>query len=168
MLAVRAAGHAEDHPLHFLAAHEDPAFLLADKAITDSDAEEPIDVTWDKTQAQAPPGCTSRSATAYRRWLRDEMFSAGLVTRNMDLGDSLTDPDTLMWKLAWQLNRLPWWMQPREVTGRTLTDHALSNHDNGSSIVAYAATGDVASGGKKTVFGFDEVAKFARTTRSTP
>ena len=138
--------------------HQDPAFLLADKAITDSEgAEEPIDVTWDKTRAQ---GATWMYLMIFlRRWLRDEMFSAGLVTRNMDLGDSLTDPDTLMWKLVWQLQRLPFWLQPKKWT-RTLSDHALSNHDMSSTIVAYAATGDVASGGRKTVFGFDEVAKF--------
>jgi len=45
---------------------------------------------------------------------------------------------------------------------RSKTNHTLVNTDNGATIAGFAATGDVASGGRKTVFVCDELAKFPR------
>jgi len=98
-----------------------------------------------------------------RRWLRDPMFSAGLVTRTEALVDSLRDPDTLMWKVVWELDMLPCWMLPEGLDlakNRNVSEHSLSNPDNGASIVGYSATGDVARGGRKSVFAMDELAAF--------
>jgi hypothetical protein len=137
--------------------HQDHPIVVMDQAITDSEKREtPIDVVVDKSRAQ---GATWMYLMVFlRRWLRDPMFSAGLVTRNEGLVDSLVDSDTLMWKIDWMIDRLPFWMKPHYK--RSTTEHYFFNQEIESSIVGYSATGDVASGGRKTVFGFDEVAKF--------
>lgn len=142
--------------------HQDPAILAMDKAITDAEVTEaPIDLVVDKSRGQ---GATWMFLLIFlRRWLRDPMFSAGLVTRNEGLVDSLRDPDTLMWKIVWELGMLPYWMLPEgfDITkNRNVSEHSLANPENGASIVGYAATGDVARGGRKSVFVFDEAAAF--------
>lgn len=142
--------------------HQDPVILAMDQAISDSEAtESPVDVVLDKSRGQ---GATWMYLMIFlRRWLRDPFFSAGLVTRNENLVDSAIDPDTLMWKVAWELEMLPPWMLPEGFDPkrhRSLSDHSVMNPENGATIVGYAATGDVASGGRKTVFAKDELAKF--------
>lgn len=138
--------------------HQDPAILAMDDAITDSETrEEPIDLVVDKSRGQ---GATWMYLMVFlRRWLRDPLFSAGLVTRNESLVDSAVDPDTLLWKVDWMLKRLPFWMLPGGYK-RILSDHSITNPDNGATIVGYSATGDVARGGRKTVFAMDELAAF--------
>jgi hypothetical protein len=142
--------------------HQDPAIVQMDQAISDSEgAELPIDVVVNKSRGQ---GATwMYLIILLRRWLRDPMFSAGLVTRNEKLVDSLRDPDTLLWKVAWELDRLPSWLLPAGFDlskHRSISDHAILNPENGASIVGYSATGDVARGGRKTCFAMDELAAF--------
>jgi hypothetical protein len=142
--------------------HQDPAILQMEKAITDSEEmEESVDVVVDKSRGQ---GATwMYLLVILRRWLRDEMFSAGLVTRNEKLVDSMRDPDTLMWKVVWMIKMLPSWMLPAGFEWsrcRNLAEHSLLNPETGSSIVGYSATGDVARGGRKTLFVLDELAAF--------
>lgn len=139
--------------------HQDPVILAMDKAIDDSErTEEPIDVLVDKSRGQ---GATWIYLLVFlRRWLRDPMFSAGLVTRTENLVDSAHDADALMWKVAWELERLPPWMLPKDFSlakHRNLSNHTIINPDNDALIAGYAATGDVARGGRKTVFGIDEL-----------
>jgi hypothetical protein len=43
---------------------------------------------------------------------------------------------------------------------RNLSEHSIVNPANGANIVGYSATGDVARGGRKTVFALDEFATF--------
>lgn len=149
--------------------HQEPAILSLDQAITDSErqTDEPLDVVVDKSRAQGATWICL--LVILRRFLRDELFSAGVVTRNMDLCDATGDPDSLFWKLQWALDRLPYWMLPKGRVSngqykpgitRLINDHSFSNDELKSSIVGYAATGDVGSGGRKTVFMFDELAKF--------
>lgn len=135
--------------------HQDPCILKMDQAISDSEARmEPIDVLLDKSRGQ---GATWMYLTIFlRRWLRDSMFSAGLVTRNEKLVDSMTDPDTLLWKFCWALDKLPPWMLPAGYA-RNVTDHVVLNNANGATITGFAATGDVAKGGRKTAFALDEL-----------
>lgn len=97
---------------------------------------------------------------ALHEWLFEPMTAIGLVSRNESAVDSPEDPDSLMWKLDWELTRLPTWMTPR--CKRSIAEHTLRNVDNGSTISGYAATGDVASGGRKKWFLMDELAKFPR------
>ncbi len=139
--------------------HQDPVIIAMDQAIDDAErAEMPIDVLLDKSRAQ---GGTNIYLNLFnRRWIRDPMFSAGLVTRNEKLVDSSTDTDALLWKTNWSLNRLPFWMLPKGFDSdkhRSVTDHSILNPENGAVMVGYAAGQDVGRGGRKTVFGVDEI-----------
>lgn len=100
---------------------------------------------------------------ALRDWLFEPMAAIGLVSKSEDSVDSADDSDSLMWKLDWELKKLPSWMIPGEKERkRNLTDHTLKNALNGSMITGYAATGDVASGGRKRWFLMDELSKFPK------
>lgn len=142
--------------------HQDPAAIELDNSIDESaDAETPMDIVVDKSRGQ---GATwLYLLILLRRWLRDDMFTAGLVTRTESLVDSARDPDTLMWKIVWMIQRLPFWMLPEGLDlerDRSHTKHSLYNPENGATIVGYSATGDVARGGRKSVFAMDELAAF--------
>ena len=138
--------------------HQDPVFVALDEAITESERTEmAMDVLVDKSRAQG--GTWGYLWIDLRRWLRDPMFSAGYVTRNETLVDSATDSDTLFWKLAWSINRLPFWMLPKGFDmkkHRSLSNHSILNPANGATLVGYAAGQDVGAGGRKTVFTIDE------------
>ena len=97
---------------------------------------------------------------AIRDFVFDPMTAIGLVSKDENSVDNPDEPDSLMWKIDWGLDRLPPWMRPR--TDRKVATHTLRNMDNGSVITGYAATGDVASGGRKKWFLMDELAKFKR------
>ena len=139
--------------------HQDPVTLAMDQAITDAELTgESIDVVLDKSRAQG--GTYLYLGIFLRRWLRDPMFSAGLVTRNEDLVDSATDADTLMWKVMWAIERLPFWMRPKgwdPKRHRSLSDHSIINPELESTIVGYAAGQDVGRGGRKSAFAADEI-----------
>jgi hypothetical protein len=94
-----------------------------------------------------------------RRWLFFPMQQFGLVSRTELACDNSEDPDTPMWKLDWEIQRLPTWLRPAaDMITRVTASHTLTNHENGSIIVGYAATGDLARGGRKTAFMMDEIA----------
>ena len=97
---------------------------------------------------------------ALHDWLFDPLSAVGLVSRTEAACDSPDDPDSLMWKLDWELMKLPKWMVPEFK--RTREDHNFKNLRTGSTITGYAATADVASGGRKKWFLMDELAKFPR------
>ena len=84
----------------------------------------------------------------------------GLVSRTEDAVDNPNDPDSLLWKVQFILDTLPEWMVPPYK--RTLNDHTFLNQKTKSTIIGYSAVGDVGSGGRKTVFVMDELAKFPR------
>jgi len=97
---------------------------------------------------------------AVHNWLFMPMTAIGFVSKDMSAADDPDDPDSLFWKVDWELTKLPKWMVPQFK--RKLAEHTLKNLETGSTISAYAATGDVASGGRKTWFLMDELAKFPR------
>lgn len=101
---------------------------------------------------------------ALHRWLFRPMSAIGLVSRTENAVDNPDDPDSLMWKIDWEIAQLPRWMGGVKDTDfkRTIQDHTLKSLRNGSTITGYAATGDVASGGRKLFFLMDELAKFPR------
>ena len=138
--------------------HQEGPFVTMDQAIDDAEREDrAIDVLLDKARAQG--GTFGYLWSDLRRWLRDPMFSAGYVTRNELLVDSAIDSDTLFWKLAWGIERLPFWMVPpgfEMKKHRSLSAHSLLNPSNGATLVGYAAGQDVGAGGRKTVFTCDE------------
>jgi len=104
------------------------------------------------------------------RWLFYDMQSFGLVSMKAEAADNPEDPNSLGWKLDWQLNQLPLWMVGKKgIAGkpdvgytRNISKHTWVNCRNGATITAYAATGDLASGGRKTAFFMDELSKFPR------
>lgn len=142
--------------------HQDPALVAMDEAISESEQQmRPIDLVVDKSRGQ---GATfGYCGIIVRRWLRDPMFSAGLVTRNESLVDSRTDSDTLMWKICWLVSMLPDWMLPKGFSWkehRSLAAHTLFNPEKYGAISGYASTKDVGRGGRKTLFGVDEFGSF--------
>lgn len=138
--------------------HQEPVFLAMDGAIDESQREEKtIDVLLDKSRAQG--GTFGYLWIDLRRWLRDRMFSAGYVTRNEDLVDSKTDSNTVLWKVAWAIDLLPFWLAPKGFDmnkHRSLSQHTFENPENGAILTGYAAGQDVAAGGRATVFTADE------------
>lgn len=133
--------------------HQQDVFVRMDEAIDTAEREErAVDVVLDKARAQG--GTFGYLWVDLRRWLRDSMFSAGYVTRNEDLIDSKSDSSTVLWKVAWAIERLPFWMRPNYE--RNLSHHSFINHDNGSLLRGYSAGQDVAAGGRCTVFTVDE------------
>lgn len=132
--------------------HQEPVILAMDEAITEAvETEQPLSLTVKKSRAQG--GTYIYLGVQIRRALREPGFSVGLVTRNENLVDSRTDSSAVMHKLAWMLDRLPFWM----LCGyqRSLSDHTITL-PNRALWVGYAATGDVARGGRMTMFTFDE------------
>jgi len=135
--------------------HQDPVILAMDQAITDAlVSEEPLAFTVKKSRAQG--GTYAYLGVDLRRAIRDAKFSVGLVTRNEKLVDSATDSDTVMYKVAWLMDHLPFWMLPCGYE-RSLTEHTIVLPHNGSLFTGYSATGDVARGGRKTKFDCDEI-----------
>jgi hypothetical protein len=133
--------------------HQDPVILKMDQTIDEAtETEHPISLTVPKSRAQG--GTYAYLGVMLRRALKDPGFSAGLVTRNEELVDSRTDSSAVLYKLAWMLDRLPHWMLP-DGYQRNSTEHTLVL-PNGSMFSGFSATGDVARGGRFTMFAFDE------------
>lgn len=133
--------------------HQQAVFVAIDEAIDTAEREErSVDVVVDKARAQG--GTFGYLWVDLRRWLRDPMFSAGFVTRNEDLIDSKSDSSTVLWKVAWGIEKLPFWVKPNFE--RNLGQHTFINNDNGSLLRGYSAGQDVAAGGRCTVFTCDE------------
>jgi hypothetical protein len=84
-------------------------------------------------------------------WLFNDMRSIGLVSKDENSVDSPDDPDSLMWKADFLISKLPKWMVGEKDVDwkRDRGKHVLKNLRNGSTISGYAATANVASGGRK-------------------
>jgi hypothetical protein len=101
---------------------------------------------------------------AVHDWIFEPMSAIGFVSRNEQAVDNPEDPDSLMWKFDWELTKLPKWMAGTAGKDykRSIAEHTNKNLKNGATVAGYAATGDVASGGRKKWFLMDELAKFPR------
>jgi len=134
--------------------HQDPVLLEMDRAIDDAlSTKKPLALTLVKSRAQG--GTFGYLGVFIRRALRDTMFLVGLVTRNEKTVDSMTDQNAILWKVAWLLDQLPYWLMPSGYL-RSLSDHTILLPDTGSLFTGFAATGDLARGGRQTVFALDE------------
>lgn len=163
----------EDDPLFFMAAflwvneprariktrpfipwvHQEPVVLAMEATIDEAlDNEKPISLTLKKSRAQG--GTFLYIAVTLRRVVTQNNFTVGLVTRNESLVDSKVDDSAVLYKVAAMLDELPNWMIPKGYE-RSLSEHVIKLH-NGSGWSGYAATGDVARGGRTTMFCFDE------------
>lgn len=97
-------------------------------------------------------------------WIFDPMSRIGLVSRNRAFADSADNPDSMMWKIVWEIDQLPIWMVGHRDKDwkRSLEAGSLMNLRNGSSIGVSAATGDVGRGGRYKWFIMDELGAFPR------
>ena len=91
-------------------------------------------------------------------WLFHGQTHTGFVSKDEDSCDNPDDPDSLFSKFEFLFKRLPQWMKPRFQ--RNLQKHTWKNIDNESTITGYAATGNVARGGRKRWMVFDEFHSF--------
>jgi hypothetical protein len=148
-----ARARVTDKPFCFWDNQVQP-IVEADRAIDDAlQTEENVTVLFPKSRAQ---GATLLLlGVCLKRFLRDTGFTCGLVTRNEKLVDSLTDSDTMMWRVQYFLDRLPFWMKPERVD-RNVSEHTIYNQDRRSSFVGFSATQNVGRGGRRTVFILDE------------
>jgi hypothetical protein len=97
-------------------------------------------------------------------WLFIKGFKGNLVSKDEVAVDRRGDMDSIFGKIDWLLERLPAWMvgQKKKDWNRNLNDHSLTKPDGETAITGYACTGDLASGGRATVFGLDEHGKHPR------
>jgi len=125
--------------------HQEPVILAMDETISEAmETEHPVSLTLKKSRAQG--GTFIYLAVTIQRAMRESGFTIGLVTRNEALVDSKVDDSAVMFKVAWMLDRLPAWMLP-DGYSRSMTDHVI-RLPNDSGWSGYAATGDVARGGR--------------------
>ena len=133
--------------------HQEPVILAMDETITEAmETQHPVSLTLKKSRAQG--GTYVYLAVTMYRALKESGFTTGLVTRNEKLVDSNVNDSAVMYKVAWMLDRLPAWMLPEGYT-RNTTDHVI-RLPNESGWSGYSATGDVARGGRTSIFCFDE------------
>lgn len=97
---------------------------------------------------------------ALHDWLFKDLYAIGLVSKDEMSVDNPTNPDSLLWKVGWELTKLPKWMVP--AYDRNISRHSFVNLQNGSTITGYPATADMGTGGRKAWFGFDELSRFKR------
>jgi len=133
--------------------HQVPVLLAMNETIDEAMVtERPVSLTLKKSRAQGGTYCYL--AVTMQRALREAGFTVGLVTRNESLVDSKVDDSAVMFKASWMLDRLPVWMLP-DGYSRSMTEHVI-RLPNESGWSGYAATGDVARGGRTSLFVFDE------------
>ena len=147
--------------------HQEAAILALEMSLKESrmDIENLIDVVMDKSRAQG--GSYIALGTAVKHYNTDDRFAVALISRNMDCVDNSNDPDSLMYKIDFMMDLLPFWLRPtgfnppsQDKQQRSFSGHSWRNPENYATMVGYSSTGDVGSGGRKTVDIFDEVAKF--------
>jgi hypothetical protein len=100
--------------------------------------------------------------------LHDWLFLPGakvsIVSSTEKKADDPEDPDSLFWKIDWELKRLPKWMSGARDADwkRNIQNHTLTNLRNDSRITAYACTADIARGGRARWFLMDELASWGQ------
>lgn len=90
-------------------------------------------------------------------WLFHEDTHIGVVSKDEASVGDFDDPDSLFSKLEFIIQRLPYWLRPKQnqIT-RNVNNISLVNEENASSLMGYAATGDVMRGGRKSWMLLDE------------
>ena len=97
-------------------------------------------------------------------WLFMRGFKGNLVSKDEDSVDKRGDMNSMMGKFDWLLTQLPEWMIGirNKDWRRNYSSHVVARSDGETAIIGFACTGDVASGGRATVFVLDEHAKHPR------
>jgi hypothetical protein len=102
--------------------------------------------------------------TALWEWCFHPGSKINMVSRNEKMGDNPQNPDSLFWKIDWQMKKLPRWMIgfERSHWRRSVVNHFLANLRHDAWITSEAATGDVGRGGRCKWQLVDELAFFDR------
>lgn len=90
-------------------------------------------------------------------WLFHPDTHIGFVSKDEASVGDFDDPDSLFSKLEFILDRLPVWLKPKpnDMT-RNVNNISLVHESIGSTLMGYAATGDVMRGGRKSWMLLDE------------
>ncbi len=98
-------------------------------------------------------------------WGKDEVgndFRVG--SRKMDYVDKKGDPDTLFYKLKYNIERLPYWLLPPGFDiEKHLNSANLINPSNNNNIVGEANNENFGTGGRRKAILFDEFSKWKDT-----
>lgn len=101
---------------------------------------------------------------ALHEFIFEPLSLVGMVSSTEKKCDNAENPDSLFWKIDWELQELPEWMAG--VKGaewdRNLTDHTIYNNRNKARICGFAATAGVGRGGRYKWFLMDELAEWER------
>lgn len=99
-----------------------------------------------------------------KHWFFDRNCKMGLVSKDEDSVDKKDDDNSLMVKMDKMFDWHPVWMRCDEdgksILDRAYSDHRFLNRMLNSAVYGFAATGDVATGGRMTAIGMDEFGKF--------
>jgi hypothetical protein len=74
-------------------------------------------------------------------------------------------PNSLMGKVVYALQHLPWWMQPKRWRPVHSPHGQITNYDNGARVIARRTTPDVWHQLRATAVGFDEIARTPHAQR---
>ena len=146
--------------------HQDPMLLDFEDAVYNG-----TDVGVEKSRGE---GVSWGAIAVYLHQIlfRKKRVGFGMVSKTEKAADDPDDPNSLGYKLDFLVKRLPIWMARWEldneafacdhqaVIRRLRSSHSWTNARTGSNITAYATTGDLSRGGRKTSFLLDEWASF--------
>ena len=82
-------------------------------------------------------------------WIFHDQTHIGFVSKDLPSANNPNDPDALFSKFEFLINHLPYWILAPTDWERNIQKNTMKNTRNGSSLSAYAATGDTARGGRK-------------------
>lgn len=101
---------------------------------------------------------------ALHDWLFKQQAKVGLVSSSETKSDDPGNMDSLLAKIDWELTKLPDWMTGKKDVDweRNKSKHSFVNFRTDGQINAFAATDDVARGGRFDWFGFDELGSWKR------
>ena len=142
---------------------QDPFINQIDECLIAGSAHSDPEELWvEKSRGEGFTWCVL--CALLKSWVTSPFFLVGMTSKDEDSVANMKDPDSLMWKLAWQVRMLPKWMVGNEGTDWEMITkgNVLTNWRNNSSFSGFAATGHAGSGGRKTVWFLDELSKFPR------
>jgi hypothetical protein len=134
-------------------------YIEAIEAGLRTSTDEPQELLVEKARGAGFTWCTLN--TLLKHWVFDDYFLMGMTSKDEKTMDS-PNPDSLGWKIDWQLAQLPSWMlSPKDFT-RSKSDHTWVHVKKRNSIAGVAATGSAGAGGRTTVWFSDELARWER------
>jgi hypothetical protein len=95
------------------------------------------------------------------RWLFKKNYQGRVVSRIEDLVDQPGNSDSMMWKLDFMVEKLPYWLVPDQYSTRSRyrTHMMMRNPSNGNAISGEATQSGIGVGGRATKYTIDEAAR---------